>query len=54
MESLAAILLGPFVTHVQTSEVFFFAPRCLLLMLVNMPLRIVNRCCSGFAVCGGI
>jgi len=30
------------------------ARRCLLLMLVTTPLGIVNRCCSGFPVSGGI
>jgi len=30
------------------------ALRCLLIMLVCTPLRIVNRCCSGFPVSGGI
>jgi len=30
------------------------APRRLLLVLVSTPLRIVNRCYSGFSVRGGI
>jgi len=30
------------------------ALRCLLLVLVSMPLRIVNLCCSGFPVSGVI
>jgi len=30
------------------------ALRCLLLMLVSTPLQIVNRCCSGFPLSGGI
>jgi len=28
--------------------------RCLPLMLVSTPLGILNHCCSGFAVSGGI
>jgi len=30
------------------------ALRCLLLMLISTPLRIINGCCSGFPVSGGI
>jgi len=30
------------------------APRRLLLMLVSMQIRIVNRCCSGFPVSDGM
>jgi len=30
------------------------ALRCLMLMLVSTPLRIVKRCCSGILVSGGI
>jgi len=30
----------------SSNELLLIALRCLLLMLVNTPLRVVNRCCS--------
>jgi len=39
---------------VSGSGLLLIVLRYLLLMLVSTPLQIVNRCCSGFPVSGGM
>jgi len=50
-EDIIILSCGPKSVHLVSGQPLI-APRCLWLMLISAPPRIINHCCSGFTVSG--